>query len=166
MSNLVDRLFEPTRLADILSALVGRRADKADAVNGRLMQLQREVTDADDKLKRLYKLVEDGATEIDDVLKDRPNTLKADRDKAKSALERAKSADGQPILVDPALLERFGRTMREHFTSGSIPFRKACLQSLIDVIEVDDDQIRIKGNRDVLEQAVLPNEASIPRVRR
>jgi site-specific DNA recombinase len=70
MSNLVDRLFEPTRLADILSALVGRRADKADAVNGRLMQLQREVTDADDKLKRLYKLVEDGATEIDDVLKD------------------------------------------------------------------------------------------------
>jgi hypothetical protein len=43
-SNLVDRLFEPARLADILSALVSRRADKADAVNGRLMQLQREVS--------------------------------------------------------------------------------------------------------------------------
>ena len=45
--------------------------------------------------------------------------------------------------------------MREHFTSGSIPFRKAYLQWLIDVIEADYDQIRIKGNKDVLEQAVL-----------
>src|SRR6516225_11819785 len=36
------------------------------------------------------------------------------------------------------------RTMREHFTTGSVPFRKAYMQSLIDVIEVDDRQIRIK----------------------
>jgi hypothetical protein len=35
------------------------------------------------------------------------------------------------------------------------PFRKAYLESLIGNIEVDDDQIRIKGDRDVLEQAVL-----------
>jgi hypothetical protein len=47
------------------------------------------------------------------------------------------------------------------------PFRKAYLESLIDDIEVDNDQIRIKGDRDVLEQAVpLPNETSMPRVRR
>jgi len=45
--------------------------------------------------------------------------------------------------------------MRENFTSGSIPFRKAYLQSLIEVIEVDDTQIRIKGSKDVLERAVL-----------
>ena len=41
--------------------------------------------------------------------------------------------------------------MRENFTSGSIPFREAYLQSLIHVIEVDDSQIRIKGSKDVLE---------------
>jgi len=35
--------------------------------------------------------------------------------------------------------------MRENFTSGSIPFRKAYLQSLINVIQVDESQIRIKG---------------------
>jgi hypothetical protein len=104
-----------------------------------------------EKLTRLYKLVEDGTTWIDDVLKDRLNALKAERDKAKSALERVKLAGGQPILIDPAPLERFGHNRREHFTSGSIPFRKAYLQSLIDVIEVDGDQIRVNGNRDVLE---------------
>jgi site-specific DNA recombinase len=102
-----------------------------------------------------YRLIEDGMTEMDDVLKDRLNSLKADRDRAKAALERAKSHSSQAIRIDPALLEQFGRSMRENFTSGSIPFRKVHLQSLIDVIEVDDTQIRIKGSKDVLETAVL-----------
>jgi hypothetical protein len=57
------------------------------------------------------------------------------------------------------LIERFGRTMRENFTTGSVPFRKAYLQSLINVIEVDDHQIRIKGSRDVLEKAVLASQS-------
>lgn len=43
--------------------------------------LQRKVTDADDKLKRLYRPIEDGLTEVDDVLKDRLNSPKADRDR-------------------------------------------------------------------------------------
>jgi hypothetical protein len=116
---------------------------------------QREVTDADDKLKRLYRLIEDGMTEMDDVLKDRLNSLKADRDRTKAALERAKSHSSQAVQIDPALLEQFGRSMRENFTSGSIPFRKAYLQSPINVIEVSDTQIRIKGSKDVLERAVL-----------
>jgi hypothetical protein len=57
------------RLALILSSLPSRRSEKADSVNARVTALQREVTDADDKLKRLYRLVEDGVTEMDDVLK-------------------------------------------------------------------------------------------------
>jgi hypothetical protein len=49
--------------------------------------------------------------------------------------------------------------MREHFTTGSVPFRKAYMQSLIDVIEVDDRQIRIKGSKDVLVLASQNNQA-------
>jgi len=157
-AGLVDRLFEPVRLANILSALTARRTEKADAANNRILELQRIVSEAEDKLKRLYKLVEDGVAEIDDVLKDRLNALKAERDTTKAALERAKASGGAPILIDPALLERFGRNMREQFTSGSIPFRKAYLRSLIDVIEVDDHAIRIMGSKDVLERAVLAQQ--------
>ena len=62
---------------------------------------------------------------------------------------------GSPIQIDPTLIEQFGRTMRENFSTGTVPFRKAYLQSLIDVIEVDDAQIRIKGSKDVLERAIL-----------
>jgi hypothetical protein len=57
---------------------------------------------------------------------------------------------------------RFGRTIRENFSTGSVPFRKAYLRSLIDVIEVDDHQIRIKGNKELLEKAVLASQNAQP----
>jgi hypothetical protein len=43
--------------------------------------------------------------------------------------------------------------------SAQVPFRKAYLQSIIDVVEVDDTQIRIKGSKEVLEKAVLASRA-------
>jgi site-specific DNA recombinase len=153
--HLVEQLFHPERLAGILGSLTARRAEKAESVNRRLMALQREMTDAEDKLKRLYRLVEDGITDLDDVLMDRLNNLKAERNRAKAALEAAKYQIAPGIRIDPALIERFGRIMCEKFTVGSVPFRKAYLQSLIDTVEVNDHHIRIRGSKQVLERAVL-----------
>jgi len=48
----------------------------------------------------------------------------------------------------------------EKFTIGSVPFRQAYLQSLIDVVEVDDHCIRITGSKDALERAVLAGQAA------
>jgi len=92
--HLVERLLHPERLAVLLSSLRARRADKAESENKRIMALQREVTDAEGRLKRLYRLVEDGVTDLDDVLKERLNNLKADRDRAKAALEARIPAEG------------------------------------------------------------------------
>ncbi len=158
--HLVEQLFHPERLAGILGSLTARRAEKAESVNRRVMALQREVTDAEDKLKRLYRLVEDGITDLDDVLQDRLNNLKAERDRAKAALEAAKYQIAPGIRIDPALIERFGHSMREKFTIGSVPFRKAYLQSLIDTVEVDDHHIRIRGSKELLERAVLAGQTA------
>jgi site-specific DNA recombinase len=155
--HLLERLFKPDRIALILASLSSRRSELAAAVNTRMSALQREVVDAEDRLKRLYRLVEDGL-DVDEVLKERLTTLKADRDRAKAALERAREQSASQIQINPALIERFGRTMRENFTAGSVPFRKAYLRSLIDVIEVDDHQVRIKGSKEVLEKAVLASQ--------
>ena len=155
---MVERLFNPDRLGVILSSLASRRAEKAKSLNGRLLALQQEVTDADEKLKRLYGLVENGLTDLDEVLKDRLKTLKADRDRAKAALERAKEHLAPQIRIDPALIEQFGRTMSENFRTGSVPFRKAYLQALINIIEVDDHLVRIKGSKELLEKAVLATQ--------
>ncbi len=44
--------------------------------------------------------------------------------------------------------------MRENITTGDIPFRKAFIKSVIDRIEIDDDVIRIIGDKSTLEQAI------------
>lgn len=46
-------------------------------------------------------------------------------------------------------------------TSRSIPFRNAYLQPLIDMIEVGDNQIRIKGSKEVLERALLASRNGV-----
>ena len=61
------------------------------------------------------------------------------------SLERAKSHEGLQIRIDPGLIEEFGRDMWDTLTNGSMAFRKAYL--LIEVIEVDDNVIRIKGEK-------------------
>jgi site-specific DNA recombinase len=158
--HLVDRLLHPERLGLLLQSLKARRAEKTQSENKRIIGLQREVTDSEDRLKRLYRLVENGLTDLDEVLKARLDRLKSDSDRAQAALDAAKSRPGAAIRIDPALIESFGRMMRENLTSGSTPFRKAYLRGLIDVIEVDDKQIRIKGSKDVLEKAVLASRQS------
>jgi hypothetical protein len=87
-------------------------------------------------------------------LQDRLSNLKVDRDRARAALEATTSRHRADIRIDPALIESFGSTMRENLTTGSTPFRKAYLRALIDVIEVE-----IKGNKDVLERAVLASKS-------
>jgi DNA invertase Pin-like site-specific DNA recombinase len=126
--HLVERLFQPERLAAILASLSARRAAKEESFNSRLLALQSDAAEADEKLARLYRLVEDGMTDLDDVLRDRLATLKAERDRARAALERAKEQSVSPIQVDPALVERFSRIMKENFTTGSMPFRKSAHQ--------------------------------------
>jgi hypothetical protein len=54
--------------------------------------------------------------------------------------------------------------MREKFTIGSVPYRKVYLQSLIDIVEVDDRHIRIRGSRRCWNAPSLPNR--LPLVRR
>jgi site-specific DNA recombinase len=100
-----------------------------------------------------------------DLLQDRITALRADRDHARAALERARAAVRPAVDVNPILVERFGEAMREKLTTGEIPFRKAYLGSIVDRLEVDDAEIRIVGRNDVLEQAVLANGGTVPVVR-
>ena len=162
--HMADRLLQPERLTTLLSSLAGRRAEKAAAVDRRLTALAREAEEGDERLRRLYKLVEDGRDHVDDILKARIGDLKLAREKAHAALERARSGTRAVEDISPIVIERFTRTMRENLTTGEVPFRKAYLGSLLDRIEVDDGEVRIVGRKEVLEQAVLAarqGEASV-----
>ena len=138
-THLADRLLEPGRLTTMLSTLASRRAAKAAAVGERLGTLEKEAQEANERLRRLYRLVEEGISESDDILKGRITTLKTERDRAQAALERARSGIRPTTKIQPIAVERFGQMMREKLTTGAVPFRKAYLGSIIDRVEVDDD---------------------------
>lgn len=59
-SQLIDRLLDPPRLSTMLAALASGRAAKASAVDARITALEREAHEVDERLRRLYKAMEDG----------------------------------------------------------------------------------------------------------
>lgn len=62
--------------------------------------------------------------DIDDVLQERLSTLRAERNRAKGALDRAKSHTTDVIRLDPTLVEKFGRLMQTNLSTGLTAFRK------------------------------------------
>ena len=162
---LVEKLLSGDQVWDLLSTLAARRAERAAAVDGRLASLEREAETAEEKLKRLYKLIEDGVAEVDDLLKDRIAILKAGRDRAKEALNRARCGVRAKGDVSQEAVEKFGALMRGRLLEGETPARKAWIGAIIDRIEVDQGTIRIMGRKDVLEQAVANGGQITPGVR-
>ncbi|WP_279482792.1 recombinase family protein [Aureimonas sp. SK2] len=160
LTALQERLFAPERLAEVLSALVARRAARAEAVDARLVALQTEVATAEDKLRRLYKLVEDGMADLDDILRDRIAILKGERERAQAAFERARAQSGGHAAIDPEKVAAFGKLMREVLSSTDTPARKAYLRAILGAVEVDTATVRITGSRDVLHAAIADAPAA------
>lgn len=62
---LVESLFQPERLAELLARVCAQHADRQVAADLRATKLQAEVSDAEEQLRRLSKLVAQGLTEMD-----------------------------------------------------------------------------------------------------
>ena len=163
--NLSDRLLTSSRLAELLAAISANRARKAAEVDGRIIRLQGELSETETRLKRIYTMVEEGVAEMDDILKDRISSLKIDRERVQASLDRVKTHAIPAADIPPAVIEEFGRKMRENIISGEIPFRKAYIQSIVDEVEVGDNQVRIIGSKTAIEHAVAGNKKIWPRVR-
>ena len=163
--HLMEKLLTGDRLWELLSTLATRRAERAASVDARSAALERDATNAEDKLKRLYKLIEDGVAEMDDLLKERITTLKGDRDRSREALARARGNVKAKSEVTEAAVAKFGELMRHRIQAGETPARKAWLHSLIDRIEVDEGVVRLIGRKDLLEQCVIDGATGNPGVR-
>ena len=153
--HLAKRLFTAERLTEILGSIAQRRAEKAAEVDRRIIALQREATEAEEKLRRLYRMVEEGLAEMDDLLRDRIASLRLDRERAHAALARATADVTSTATVSAEMVERFAWIMQERIFAGEIPFRKAYLQALIDRVEFDGHAIRIIGDKATMEQAIF-----------
>jgi hypothetical protein len=84
--------------------VLNRGEERTERRATHIAKLRKRATEADAKLKRLYDAIENGVTDLSDLmLKDRITELKAIRDQARADAERAEGAIdrlGQPSLPD------------------------------------------------------------------
>ena len=165
VSNLKERLFTPDRLAELLQSLVSRQSAKNEAVDDRLCSLQKEVQETEERLKRLYRSIEDGIIELDDILRERAANLKSERERAKAALDRVRSQCGRAISIDAEKIDVFARLMIDKLENGDVNGRKAYIRAVISAIEVDDKTVRIIGCKDVLQAVIAGKQTANENVR-
>jgi site-specific DNA recombinase len=124
------------------------------AVNNRAVALQTELANAEQKLKRLYDSIAKGILELDDLLAEQVTLLKAERERAKAALDHTLSQRAGAIAIDLAKVDAFSRLMTDLLAQGNTPALKAYLRSILGAVEVGDKTIRIMGSKKVLAGAV------------
>lgn len=78
---LADQLLTPERMQSLLSGLMDRQTARDADHAQRLTMLRGKLSDAEDRLKRLYQAIENGiADQADPTLKDRIAAIKTERD--------------------------------------------------------------------------------------
>lgn len=165
LTNLKQRVLAPDRLAEILKSLIERQAAKSESADDRLLALQKELSDCEDRMKRLYRSIEDGIVELDDILRERTAALKAQRERAKAALDHARAQCGMAAAINAEKIDAFARLMNAKLDAADTNARKGYINSIIDAVEVDDQAIRIIGSKDILQAAIAGKQTENGNVR-
>ena len=160
-----ENLVTPEHLADLLSTIAARRQERTATVDRRLTLLKSQVVDAEDRLKRLYRGIEDGIVGLDDLLRGRIVELKADREKAQAAYDHAAAQALPSANIDPEKIAAFSKLMRDLLNNGETPARKAYLRTLIGAIIVGDKSVKIVGSKEAVRAAILGKSSPLQNVR-
>jgi site-specific DNA recombinase len=165
IDNVKENLFGGERLSRILDALIQRQGGQNSAVQARRAALEAEMAGRDDRLRRLYRAIEEGIVELDGDLKARIETLKHERDVARTALDRMVGEGRIGAAITPAQLEAFSKLMREKLDTADVRQRQAYLRSVIARIEVADGKVRVFSDRTTLAAAAVGQNTGSPNVR-
>jgi site-specific DNA recombinase len=165
IENVKGRLFTPERLTRMLASLFERQLAKNRAVEDRRASLAVELARINEKLNRLYRAIEDGIVDLDAHLKERVDALKSGRDLAQASLDRVVIQGNARAMITPDRLAAFSQLMREKLDTGDAQARKDFLRSVISQIEVDDDKIRIVGDKATLAAVIAGRQTGEAQVR-
>ena len=165
VANVKEQLFAPDRLAVILESLVERQGAKEQAVQDRRAALEGELNAKQGKLSRLYRAIEEGVVEIDDELRERIKSLKTERDIAQTSLDRIASQISARAAITPERIDAFAKLVREKIDGADIQARKSYLRSVISYVEVDDDKVRIVGDKATLAGVIAGEQIQADNVR-
>jgi site-specific DNA recombinase len=150
-----EQLLAPERIGDLLRGLMTRQTKREADFATRLNALRAKLSEMESRLGRLYQAIETGIADANDpTLKDRIAAVKAERDIAKAAFDRAVGEMRLEARITAERIASFVAMMRGNVLSGDTAFRRAYLRAVIDKLEVDGAEIRIHGRRTALERLV------------
>ncbi|WP_446720711.1 recombinase family protein [Mesorhizobium sp. L-8-3] len=156
--HLEERLLQPKRLETILSSLLDRRQERAERRREHLADLNRRITETDQRLGRLYDAIETGVAALDDTgLKDRIANLKAIRDQAAADAERIRATldSSGHRAVTPDMIDALSETARSSLRIEGGGYRRDHLRAFAQRVEVADDEVRIMGRKSDLFQSLV-----------
>lgn len=153
VGHIEERLLEPKRLETVLASVLDRRQERTERRREHLAELHRRITEADQRLNRLYDAIEAGVADLDDAaLKERIAGLKTIRDQAKADAERTQASldsDGNDT-VSPEMIGALARTARKRIRLENGGYRRDHLRALAQRVEVADREVRIMGTKSEL----------------
>ena len=98
-------------------------------------------------------------------MRERTATLKAQRERAKAALDHARAQCGMAAAINAEKIDAFMRLMNAKLKAGDTNACKGYINSIIDAVEVDDQAIRIIGSKDILRAAIAGKQTENGNVR-
>ena len=155
LAAIMEDLMTHDRMTEFLQELQERQTAKTAAAGDSLAKHEAQLSDAKAKLSRLLELVETGVMEISDPsLAERLSELKTQRDIAEKAVKTARAELTPEEKVTVEKISHFVDLVRKKLTTGDTQSRQAHLRAVIDNIEIDDNEIRICGQKNRVRQAV------------
>ena len=150
------RLLQPARLRELLSAWLDHSNQAEEGRREKLRQLRSRQTSLDAGLERLLDLVTEGhLTASDKRFAKKHAEQKAQLTQVEAdivLLERQLAKSAQRIT--PQLIDQFAEILRNGLRKGDPALRQYYVRSLLDRVEVGDDEIRLSGSSKALEHAV------------
>lgn len=148
---LIERVLEPERLSEMLTALAARGSERRENLRKELKGLRDKTASAKSKLKNLFALAAEGVR-VDAVMRTEIARLQTEAEDL-GRLIRAREADlAAPIgPISPEGLARTRTALIGRLKDGAQPqLARAYLRLLVSEISVNPREIRVSGRKDSL----------------
>ncbi len=150
------KLFTRERMCQMLTGLRERQAAKREENSGHLDSINAELSDAELNLKRIYAAIGSGIIDpTDPTLQEQIAETKERRDFAKAARERAMVELAPEAEITDETIERFTNFVRHRLRDGDNQFKRSYLRAVLDKIVVNDNSVKIVGDRRNIEAAAI-----------
>ncbi len=156
LSALADRVLTPERLKAMLKELKQQfellRSKHGDV----LRAMQKELTELETALNRLYVAIEKGLVPMDDMLGQRVQDLRNRRESVLGEMARTQAAEATPLsTLSHAQLTAFATNLRSRLLDSSTSFPKRYLQTLVSEITFDGEKVRMQGRKAAALEAAM-----------